>query len=80
MAVGRAEGAQLDDGTAQRVLEGYRAQPPDSVNSILADRIAGRPMEIDARNGVIVRKGEQHGISTPLNRMAVALLQALGES
>jgi 2-dehydropantoate 2-reductase len=80
VAVGRAEGAQLDDGTAQRVLEGYRAQPPDSVNSMLADRIAGRPMEIDARNGVIVRKGEQHGISTPLNRMAVALLQALGES
>jgi 2-dehydropantoate 2-reductase len=80
VAVGRAEGARLDDGTAQRVLEGYRAQPPDSVNSMLADRMAGRPMEIDARNGVIVRKGELHGISTPLNRMAAALLQALGES
>jgi 2-dehydropantoate 2-reductase len=80
VAVGRAEGARLDDGTAQRVLEGYRAQPPDSINSMLADRMATRPMEIDARNGVIVRKGEKHGVSTPLNRMAVALLQALEES
>jgi 2-dehydropantoate 2-reductase len=75
VAVARAEGARLDDGTAQRVLEGYRAQPRDSVNSLLADRLAARPMEVDARNGVIVRKGEQHGIATPLNRMAVALLK-----
>ncbi|MGA2349242.1 MAG: 2-dehydropantoate 2-reductase [Terracidiphilus sp.] len=80
VAVGRAEGAQLDDGTAQRVLDGYRAQPADSINSMLADRMAGRPMEIDARNGVIVRKGEKHGISTPLNRMTVALLEAFGEA
>jgi 2-dehydropantoate 2-reductase len=61
-------------------LEGYRAQPPDSINSMLADRMAARPMEIDARNGVIVRKGEKHGVITPLNRMAVALLEALEES
>jgi 2-dehydropantoate 2-reductase len=44
---------------------------------MLADRMAGRTMEIDARNGVIVRKGEKHGIPTPLNRMVVALLQAV---
>lgn len=77
VAVGRAEGAHLDGDTPQRVLDGYWAQPTDSINSMLADRLAGRPMEIDARNGVIVRKGETHGIETPLNQMTVALLQAL---
>ena len=51
-------------------------RPPDAVNSLLADRLAGRRMEIDARNGAIVRKGEKHGIPTPLNRMAVSLLEA----
>jgi len=76
-AVARAEGAQLEEDIAQRVLEGYRAQPADSVNSLLADRLAGRPMEIDARNGVIVRLGDRHGIATPLNRMAVALLSRI---
>jgi 2-dehydropantoate 2-reductase len=79
-AVGRAEGAHLDDSIAQEVVDGYRAQPPDSINSMLADRLALRPMEIDARNGVIVRKGESHRIKTPLNRMAVALLRTLGET
>jgi 2-dehydropantoate 2-reductase len=33
-------------------------------------------MEIDARNGVVVRLGARHGIATPLNAMAVAILEA----
>jgi 2-dehydropantoate 2-reductase len=77
VAVGRAEGAHLDDNMPRQVIDMYRAQPTDSVNSLLADRLAGRQMEVDARNGAIVRKGEKHGIATPLNRMAVALLQAV---
>jgi len=76
-SVGRAEGAHLDENIGQQVLDVYRAHPPDSINSLLADRIAGRPMEIEARSGVIVRKGEQHGINTPLNRMVVALLLSI---
>ena len=74
IAVGRAEGAQLSDSLGEEILAHYRGQPPDAGNSLLADRVAGKRMEIDARNGAIVRKGEKHGIPTPLNRMAVALL------
>ena len=77
IAVGRAEGAQLDDEVTEAVLAAYRASPVDSVNSLHADRLAGRPMEIDARNGVIVRLGRKHGIPTPDNQMAVALLEAM---
>jgi 2-dehydropantoate 2-reductase len=77
VAVGRAEGAHLDDTMPEQVISRYRAQPEDSVNSLLADRLAGRRMEWDARNGVIVRKGEEHGIATPMNRMAAALLEAV---
>ncbi len=76
VAVGRAEGARLDDSVGQQVLDMYRGQPRDSVNSLLADRMAGRLMETDARNGVIVRLGEKHGIATPFNRMAVTVLEA----
>jgi 2-dehydropantoate 2-reductase len=79
VAVGKAEGAELDAGIGQQILDRFRAQPPDSVNSILGDRMAGRPMEFDARNGVIVRKGQQHGIPTPFNQMVVALLGAMGQ-
>lgn len=81
VAVGRAEGAVLADSVPEDVLEAYRRSAVDGVNSLLADRRAGRPMEIDARNGVIVRMGRKHGIATPANSMAVALLGAMtGES
>lgn len=76
VAVGRAEGADLSYDLADQVIAGYRASAPDSVNSLHADRAAGRPMELDARNGVIVRKGAAHGIATPANAMIVALLNA----
>ncbi len=76
VAVGRAEGAALSDSLGEEILAHYRGVPPDAVNSLLADRLAGRRMETEARNGAIVRKGEKHGIPTPLNRMAVALLEA----
>ena len=79
VAVGKAEGALLDEGFGQQILDRFRAQPPDSINSILADRLAGRPLEFDARNGVIVRKGLKHGIPTPVNQMVVALLGAMGQ-
>ena len=76
-AVARAEGASLGDRAAEEVLEIYRQNPPDTVNSIHADRLAGRRMEVDARNGVIVRLGRRHGIPTPYNHMAVVLLDTL---
>jgi 2-dehydropantoate 2-reductase len=41
------------------------------------DRIEGRTMEWDARNGVIVRLGARHGIATPVSEVLVALLSAI---
>jgi 2-dehydropantoate 2-reductase len=76
VAVGRAEGADLPSDLPQTVVEGYRSGPADGVNSLHADRAAGRPMELDARNGVIVRLGARHAIATPVNAMVVALLEA----
>ena len=76
-AVGRAEGARLAESLPEEILAQYRRQPPDSVNSLLADRRAGRRTEWDARNGAIVRIGKKHGIETPLNSMAAALLEAM---
>jgi len=74
VAVGCAEGADLDESIADTVVAHYQSIPGDSVHSLHADKLAGRPMEIDLRNGVIVRLGQRHGIPTPFNEMAVALL------
>ncbi len=75
VAVGCAEGADLDESIADTVVAHYQSIPGDSVHSLHADKLAGRPMEIDLRNGVIVRLGERHSIPAPFNEMAVALLK-----
>ena len=75
-AVARAEGASLSDAVADEVLARVLATPAGSGNSMYYDRRAGRPLELDARNGAIVRIGKRHGIATPLNSAACALLAA----
>lgn len=77
MAVGTAEGAVIEDAYAEQLLAGFRAAPRDGINSLHADRAAGKPMEVDARNGAVVRFGKKHGIATPRNAMAVDLLNAM---
>jgi 2-dehydropantoate 2-reductase len=76
VAVGRAEGAALPDSVADETLARLLATPAGSGNSMLYDRRAGRPLELDARNGVIVRLGAKHGIATPQNAAVCALLSA----
>lgn len=76
IAVARAEGAKIDDDLLDQVVNGQRQSANGAVNSMAADRIAGRRMEIAARNGVIVRLGKTHSIETPINDLFVTLLEA----
>ncbi len=73
--VGRAEGAELPDELKDEVVRGYQDGPADAVNSMHADRSMNRRTEWYARNGVIVRLGEVHGIPTPLNRFVATNLR-----
>ncbi|HSO38966.1 MAG TPA: 2-dehydropantoate 2-reductase [Labilithrix sp.] len=75
-AVGLAEGAVLGEDVVEGAVTRYRDSASVAINSLHADRLAGRPMEVDARNGVVVRLGIKHGIATPLNKAVVALLDA----
>jgi 2-dehydropantoate 2-reductase len=76
VAVGRAEGATLEDSIPDEIVERAKRGSRSSGNSMYADRLAGRPMEYDARNGVIVRLGRKHGIQAPMNALMVSLLEA----
>lgn len=79
VAVGRAEGATIPSGVIDTTMANSRGMPEGAVGgSLHADRLAGHKMEIDARNGVIVRLGKKHGIPTPVNKMLVTLLGAAG--
>lgn len=78
VAVGRAEGAKLDDALIERQMGFFLSAKPDEGNSMYEDRMAGREMEWNARNAVIVRKAALHGISVPVSAVLVPLLAALG--
>jgi 2-dehydropantoate 2-reductase len=80
VAVGRAEGAHLDDALAAEVVGQLASGPAESGSSILTDRLAGRPLEWEARNGVVQRLGARHGIPTPVSDVIVPLLAACGRS
>jgi 2-dehydropantoate 2-reductase len=73
-AVARAEGTRVDREFAEGVAERAVAAGSGGLSSILADRLAGRPLEIEARNGAVVRIGARHGIPTPVNRRVCELL------
>lgn len=77
IAVARAEGVVLEDSLADEIVAGFAAAPPDTLNSMLLDRRAGRPLEADARNGAVVRIGARHGLATPYNALASTLLGAI---
>jgi 2-dehydropantoate 2-reductase len=79
LAVARAEGAGLGEGTVDDILGLFTAAPEDLTTSILTDREHGRPLEWDIRNGVIRRKAAEHGLATPISDVLVPLLAAASD-
>jgi len=80
VAVGRAEGARLAPDEDQRILTQLLGYSPELGTSMYFDRMAGRPLEIEALNGAIVAAGERHGIATPLNRALLTMLKAVSDA
>ncbi|WP_413625666.1 oxidoreductase [Luteibacter sp. Lutesp34] len=79
LAVARAEGAELGDEVPQAILDKFLASPADMGTSILADREAGKPLEWDTRNGVVLRRGRARGIPTPISEVLLPLLAAASD-
>jgi 2-dehydropantoate 2-reductase len=77
VAVGRAEGARVGPETVEEIVGQITALAPDQGTSMLFDRLAGRRLEWDARNGVIARLGAHHAIPTPVSDRVTAQLTAL---
>ncbi|MGW1755335.1 ketopantoate reductase family protein [Streptomyces mirabilis] len=71
-AVSRACGGPADPAVA---LSRYDAFPPDTKSSMQRDAEAGRPLELDAIGGALLRAADRHGVAVPVARGLVRELE-----
>ncbi|MGH7763114.1 MAG: ketopantoate reductase family protein [Candidatus Dormibacteraceae bacterium] len=74
-AVGQAEGATRDAETVLRMLD---STPEAMGSSMQRDQAAGRPLELDAIGGVVLRHAASRGIPVPATTRLVQELKARG--
>jgi 2-dehydropantoate 2-reductase len=73
-AVGRAEGVALSSDVVATVMKNAEGLAPGALSSMHFDLTQGKPLELDALHGHLVRLGDRHGVPTP---MATAVYAAL---
>ena len=74
VAVGLAAGATLDAAELSRRFAGFSGG--EMRTSMQKDFDAGRPLELDAIGGAVVRGGLRYGIETPATRELIRLVEA----
>jgi 2-dehydropantoate 2-reductase len=58
----------LPEDAVDRAVAFLEKMPPDATASMQRDIIEGRPSELEAQNGAVVRMGKAVGVDTPLHR------------
>ncbi|MFJ4520011.1 ketopantoate reductase family protein [Streptomyces sp. NPDC088810] len=76
-AISRACGGPADPAQA---LARYDAFPPATKSSMQRDAEAGRPLELDAIGGALLRAAERHGVAVPVTERLVRELAAADHS
>ena len=74
LAVARARGVALPDDAVARTLAYVDGLPEDATASMQRDIIEGRPSELEAQTGTIVRLGAEAGVPVPANEFIYASL------
>jgi 2-dehydropantoate 2-reductase len=76
-AVAVGQGIALSPDTVATTLAFIDTLPPDGTASMQRDIIQGRPSELEAQVGAVVRLGDRYGVGVPLHRMIYAALLPL---
>ena len=76
-AVGRACGVALPPDMLSNTMSYIDEHLPDLQASMHTDLMAGRPMELEALNGAVIRAGLRCGVATPVNNVIYAMLHDL---
>jgi len=73
-AVGRARGVNLPQVIAEQRVSYIESLPDDFQTSMHVDLENGRPLELEALNGAVVRIGREVGVLTPIHSFFYAVL------
>jgi 2-dehydropantoate 2-reductase len=73
-ALARAQNIQLPENIVQTTVKFVESMEPTSTASMQRDVEAGKPFELEAFSGKIVRLGAQLGVPTPVHRTIYGLL------
>jgi 2-dehydropantoate 2-reductase len=73
-AVARARGIHLAPDVVDRTIKFVDGLAPEVTTSMQRDVAAGRPFELEAFNGTLVREGQRLGVPTPVHTALYALL------
>jgi 2-dehydropantoate 2-reductase len=74
-AVAGESGILLPDGEPERLMGAIDSCPMDAKASMLQDLEQGKPLELEAMHGTVVRLGDSLGVPTPVNRFIYAALK-----
>ena len=73
-ALARAAGVALPADAVDGVWKRYEQTPVAGTTSMQRDLLAGRPSELQAQTGAVVRLGQTHRVPTPVHDILYAVL------
>ena len=74
-AVARAQNITMPEDVAEQALRMHQSFPPKMYASMYHDLARGRRLELDSLSGVVVQRGRELGVPTPVHAMAYACLK-----
>jgi 2-dehydropantoate 2-reductase len=77
--LGRARGVALDEGLVERTMAFVDTLPDEGTASLQRDIAAGKPSELEAWSGAVVRLGRESGVDVPVHTFIYETLLPMDE-
>jgi 2-dehydropantoate 2-reductase len=77
-AIGRADGIALPGGLVDGIVQYVDSIPPETRSSLLIDLQQGKPIEVEALLGAVVRRGAKARVPTPILASLYSVLKPYG--
>ena len=74
VSVANASGMEMPDDTASRIMEVFQTLPAEWYSSLHYDMTHGKPMELEALHGTVIRRARELGVPVPMSEAVYGVL------